>query len=102
MLNARLRDRARVVRVLAASGLLSLGISSLPAASQPAFAAAQDEYADSLLSFPDTAANQLALGILRARQGRFGEAIVEWQQGRRLDPSDARFEKLIAAAKQRH
>jgi predicted CXXCH cytochrome family protein len=102
VLAARLRDRARVVRVFAASGLLELGIISLPGPSQAAFAAAQDEYAQSLLAFPDSAANQMALGILRARQGRYDAAILEWQQGRRLDPADERFAKLIAAAKQRH
>ncbi len=99
LLAARLRDRARVVRVLAASGLLELGVTTLPGPSQAAFAAAQDEYAQSLQAFPDRAANQLALGVLRARQGRYAAAIVEWEQGRRLDPFDARFEKLIAAAR---
>ncbi len=102
VLAARLRDRARVVRVLAATALLDLGVTSLPGPAQPAFAAAQDEYAESLQSFPDSAANQLALGVLRARQGRYGAAIVEWEQGRRLDPADARFGKLIAAAKRQH
>lgn len=101
VLAARLRDRARVVRVLAASALLDLGVTSLPGPSQVSFAAAQDEYAASLQAFPDSAANQLALGILRARQGRYGAAIVEWEQGRRLNPSDARFDKLIDAAKRR-
>ena len=101
ILSVRLRDRARVVRVLAASGLLDLGMTALPAGAQAAFVAAQDEYAQSLLSFPDSAPNQMALGVLRARQGRYDAAIVEWEQGRRLDPSDGRFAKLIAAAKQR-
>jgi predicted CXXCH cytochrome family protein len=101
ILAARLNDRARVVRVFAAAGLLEIGVTSLPAQMQGAFTAAQEEYAASLLAFPDTAANQLALGVLRARQGRYPDAIREWQQGRRLDPTDKRFEKLIAEAKRR-
>ena len=101
VLAARLKDQARVVRVLAASGLLDLGVTSLDGPVQPAFAAAQEEYAQSLRSFPDTAANQLALGVLLARQGRYDAAIAEWTQGRRLDPKDERFEKLIAEARAR-
>ena len=101
VLAARLNDRARVVRAFAAAGLLDLGVTKLAAAMQPAFAAAQEEYAQSLLAFADTAANQLELGILRARQGRYPDAIREWEQGRRLDPSDERFRKLIAEAKRR-
>lgn len=101
LLTARLNDRARVVRAFAAAGLLDLGVTRLAAPMEPAFAAAQEEYAQSLLAFADTAANQLELGILRARQGRYPEAIREWEQGRRLDPSDERFRKLIAEAKRR-
>lgn len=101
VLTARLRDRARVVRAVAAWGLMELGITSLDGLNQGAFAAAQEEYAGTLLAFPDSATNQIALGILRARQGRYPEAIREWELGRRLDPSDRRFAKLIAAAKQR-
>jgi predicted CXXCH cytochrome family protein len=100
-LAARLHDSARVVRMFAAAGLLELGFISLPAPAQGAFSAAQEEYAQSLLEFPDTAANQLALGILRARQGRYADAIREWEQGQRLDPSEGRFQKLIAEAKRR-
>lgn len=101
VLTARLRDRARVVRAVAAWGLMELGITSLDGLNQGAFAAAQEEYAGTLLAFPDSVTNQIALGILRARQGRYPEAIREWELGRRLDPSDRRFAKLIAAAKQR-
>jgi HEAT repeat protein len=101
ILAARLKDHARVVRVLAASGLLDLGVTALEGPAQRAFSAAQAEYATSLQTFPDSAANQLALGVLFARQGLYDAAITEWQQGRRLDPNDPRFEKLIAEAKQR-
>lgn len=101
ILAARLHDRARIVRAFAAAGLLELGVASLPAPVQGAFTAAQEEYAQSLLAFPDTAVNQLALGILRARQGRYSDAIREWEQGKRLDPTDRRFAKLIAEAKRR-
>jgi predicted CXXCH cytochrome family protein len=101
VLVARLRDRARVVRAIAAWGLLEMGVISLPAPQQPAFAAAHEEYAQTLLEFPDSATNQVALGILRARQGRYSDAIREWELGQRLDPSDRRFARLIAAARDR-
>ncbi|HSL24090.1 MAG TPA: multiheme c-type cytochrome [Vicinamibacterales bacterium] len=99
--SARLRDQARVVRVLAASGLLDLGVTALDGPAQTAFQEAQQEYERSLRTFRDSAPNQVLLGILLARQGRYDAAIEEWEQGRRLDPSDPRFGKLIAAAKQR-
>lgn len=101
VLTARLRDRARVVRAIAAWGLLELGVTSLPGPNQPAFVTAQEEYARSLAEFPDSANNQVAIGILRARQGRYADAIREWELGRRLDPADPRFGRLIAAAKAR-
>lgn len=100
-LAARLKDPARVVRVLAASGLLDLGVTVLPGPPQQAFAAAQQEYEESLRTFPDSAANQLALGVLLARRGDYDQAVKEWEQGRRLDPGDPRFAALIAEAKRR-
>lgn len=101
VVSARLRDAARVVRVIAAAGLQEMGVPALKGPAQVAFAEAQREYEQSLRAFPDIASNQVALGILLARQGKYDLAIREWEQGRRLDPADPRFERLIAAARQR-
>ncbi|MBZ5557130.1 MAG: HEAT repeat domain-containing protein [Acidobacteriia bacterium] len=87
---ARLRDSVRVVRVSAAEVLLDLGISQLDGPSGAALREAQDEYAESLLAFPDEASRQTSLGWLRASQGRTDEASRALRLARTLDPNDAR------------
>ena len=100
-ISARLNDEARVVRVIAASSLLDLGVTTLDGPAATAFANAQREYRESLETFPDTAENQVLLGILFARQQRYEDAIGAWELGRRIAPGDPRFARLIAAAKAR-
>jgi predicted CXXCH cytochrome family protein len=73
-LTARLVDSARVVRVRAAEGLLSLGYVELPGPAGQALERAQAEYAESLRAFPDVAANHAALGWLHASRGQVDEA----------------------------
>jgi tetratricopeptide (TPR) repeat protein len=69
-LTARLVDESRVVRARTAAALLALGYVELPGRAGQALAAAQDEYAASMQSFPDMASNHAQLGWLEASRGR--------------------------------
>jgi hypothetical protein len=90
VLAAHLADRSRVVRVSAAEGLLGLGIATLDGAAGVALAHAQDEWAESLRTFNDDAADHTTLGWLEDARGRTGTAVRELNTAIRLDPSSAR------------
>ena len=66
---ARLVDKARVVRVQAVQVLVSFGIVELPGAAGDALRMAQQEYIESLDTFPDIASNHAAKGWLEAERG---------------------------------
>ncbi|MGQ0735981.1 MAG: multiheme c-type cytochrome [Acidobacteriota bacterium] len=87
---ARLIDTARVVRVRAAEGLLSLGIAELPGAAGQALGRAQEEFAAALNDFPDASANHTALGWLEAERNHGVEALRALDHATRLDPRAAR------------
>jgi predicted CXXCH cytochrome family protein len=89
-ITARLVDMARVVRARAAEALLAAGISHLPGAAGAALARAQDEYAASLRSFPDVAANHAAVAWLEAQRGRLPEAVAAADDALRVEPRFAR------------
>jgi len=104
-LTARLVDTARVVRVKAAEGLLSLGVAALPGPAGQALAKAQDEYAESLTTFPDMASNHAALGWLEASRGRTEEAQQALDAALQVDPRFARayvVKGIIAARESRY
>jgi predicted CXXCH cytochrome family protein len=104
-LTARLVDSARVVRVRTAEGLLALGVAALPGPAGQALAKAQDEYADSLRSFPDMAADHGALGWLEASRGRNEEAQRALDAAIQLEPRFARpyvVKGIIAAREGRY
>ncbi|MGE0463834.1 MAG: multiheme c-type cytochrome [Vicinamibacterales bacterium] len=104
-LTARLVDTARVVRVRAAEALLSLGVAELPGPAGQALARAQDEYAQSLRTFPDMASNHAALGWLEASRGRTGEAHQALDAALQVDPRFARayvVKGILAARESRY
>ena len=70
VLAAHLTDSSRVVRVSAAEALMNMGISRLDGVPGAALAAAQEEWAVSLRTFNDDAADHAALGWLEAARGR--------------------------------
>jgi predicted CXXCH cytochrome family protein len=87
---ARLVDSARVVRARAAQALLALGIASLPGKPGEALNRAQDDYAQSLRDFPESAANHAALGWLQAERDRTAEAHAALDRALSLDPRSIR------------
>ena len=87
---AHLTDGSRLVRVSAAEALMALGITRLEGARGEALARAQDEWAESLRTFNDVAADHTALGWLEAARGRGEEAAKELRVAIALDPRDAR------------
>ena len=90
VLAAHLADPSRVVRVSAAEGLLGLGIATLDGAAGGALVHAQDEWAQSLRTFNDDAADHTTLGWLEEARGRTGTAVRELNTAIRLDPSSAK------------
>ncbi|MGH7623422.1 MAG: HEAT repeat domain-containing protein, partial [Gemmatimonadaceae bacterium] len=90
VLVAHLTDAARLVRAAAAEGLMDLGVTSLPDAAGAALARAQDEWAASLATFNDVAADHTALGWLLAARGQHDDAEKELKTAIALDPRDAR------------
>jgi tetratricopeptide (TPR) repeat protein len=66
---ARLVDRSRVVRAMAAEVLVAFGIVELPGQAGEALRKAQEEYIVSLDAFPDVASNHAAKGWLEAERG---------------------------------
>jgi hypothetical protein len=90
ILAARLNDSARVVRISAAESLFDMGVIQLDAPAGSVLAHVQDEWADSLRTFNDDAADHVTLGWLEASRGRTGEGEQELRTATRLDPSNAR------------
>jgi tetratricopeptide (TPR) repeat protein len=87
---AHLTDSSRLVRVGAAEALTTLGITRLEGPRGEALGRAQDEWAESLRTFNDVAADHTALGWLEASRGRPEQGIKELQIAIALDPADAR------------
>jgi tetratricopeptide (TPR) repeat protein len=103
-LTARLTDSSRIVRVRVAEGLLGLGVASLPNPAGTLLARAQDEYAASLLEFPDVADNHTALGWLYAERDQTTAAVAALEDAIKLAPGVARpyvIKGVIAARAQR-
>jgi predicted CXXCH cytochrome family protein len=90
VLAAHLTDAARLARVSAAEGLMTLGIVTMDGAAGAALSRAQDEWAVSLATFNDNASDHVALGRLLSERGRPDEATQELQNAISLDPADAR------------
>jgi Flp pilus assembly protein TadD len=90
VLAAHLSDDSRLVRVSVAEALLNRRISRLDGAVGAALAKAQDEWAESLRTFKDVAADHTTLGRLHAALGRQEDAARELNTAIKLDPSDAR------------
>jgi Flp pilus assembly protein TadD len=90
VLAAHLTDSSRLVRVAAVEALLARGIARLDGPAGQALARAQDDWADSLRSFNDVAANHTVLGWLDASRGRADEASTELRTAIAMDPADAR------------
>jgi predicted CXXCH cytochrome family protein len=86
----RLTDESRVVRLSAAEGLLAAGVATADGALGLALRRAQDEYAASLQTFPDVAANQASLGWLLASRGETDAALRALRLAVTLDPADPR------------
>ncbi|MBI2835401.1 MAG: HEAT repeat domain-containing protein [Acidobacteria bacterium] len=102
---ARLTDSSRVVRASAAETLLQMGVASLPGGAGVALARAQDEYALSLSTFPDIAADHTSLAWLHMSVGKTNAAERELAVAIELDPSDARphvFRGVLAARGERY
>jgi hypothetical protein len=89
ILVARLTDSARVVRISAAESLFDMGVVQLDGIPGTVLARAQDEWADSLRTFNDDAADHVALGWLEASRGRTAEGERELRTAARLDPGNA-------------
>jgi tetratricopeptide (TPR) repeat protein len=89
-LSAHLNDDVRLVRVAVAEALMARGITHLDGANGAALARAQEEWAESLRTFNDIAADQTTLGWLDAARGRADQAVKELQGAVALDPTDAR------------
>jgi predicted CXXCH cytochrome family protein len=90
VLAAHLTDEARLVRVSAAEALAAQDVSHLSGPAGEALARALDEWADSLRTFNDVAADHTKLGWLEGLRGRPEEAEKELKTAIGLDPADAR------------
>jgi tetratricopeptide (TPR) repeat protein len=89
-LTARLIDPARVVRARTAEVMMAFGVSHLPGAAGAALLRAQEEYAETLRAFPDSAANHASLAWLEAQRGRLPEALAAADDALRVNPRFAR------------
>jgi predicted CXXCH cytochrome family protein len=87
-LAAHLADASRLVRVSAAEGLMSLGVTQLDGMQGEALQRAQEEWAASLRTFNDVAADQTTLGWLDAVRGRTALAEDELRAAIALDATD--------------
>jgi predicted CXXCH cytochrome family protein len=90
VLAAHLTDEARLVRVSAAQALTAQGVVQLAGPPGEALTRALDEWAESLRTFNDVAADHTTLGWLEATRGRREEAEKELKTAIALDPADAR------------
>ncbi len=97
---ARLTDSARVVRALAAEGLLYMGVTELTGPAGDALARAQAEYVDALSSFPDAADNHVSLAWFASARGEHDAALREAAVAVDTSPAYPRayvFKGLISA-----
>jgi Tfp pilus assembly protein PilF len=76
------------VRVSAAESLFDMGVVQLDGIPGTVLARVQDEWADSLRTFNDDAADHVTLGWLEASRGRTGEGEQELRTAVRLDPAN--------------
>jgi predicted CXXCH cytochrome family protein len=90
VLAAHLSDPSRLVRVSVAEGLMALGVSKLDGERGTALANAQEEWAVSLRTFNDVAADQTTLGWLDAVRGNTELAKAELRAAIALDATDAK------------
>jgi tetratricopeptide (TPR) repeat protein len=88
-LAARLVDQARVVRAKAAEVLSNFGVIELPGAAGEALTKAQNEYIQSLDTFPDIATNHGAKGWLEAERGNVVVARDALNKATQVDPKYA-------------
>jgi predicted CXXCH cytochrome family protein len=93
-ITVRLADPVRVVRITATAALLGLGVAALDGKGAAALNRAQDEYAESLRAFPDSAENHTSLGWLEMARGRDAGAEAAVRTAIDLNPSDARARML--------
>jgi tetratricopeptide (TPR) repeat protein len=89
VLAAHLTDEARLVRVSAAQALTAQGVTQLNGAAGEALVRAFDEWAESLRTFNDVAADQTTLGWLESIRGRREQAEKALKTAIRLDPKEA-------------
>jgi tetratricopeptide (TPR) repeat protein len=90
VLAAHLGDEARLARVAAAEGLMALGVTHLEGAQGAALNRAQDEWALSLRTFNDVAADQVTVGWLDLVRGNTDLGVSELRAAIALDPADAK------------
>jgi tetratricopeptide (TPR) repeat protein len=88
-ITARLVDQARVVRAKAAEVLVGFGITQLPGAAGNALTKAQNDYIESLDTFPDIAANHAQKGWLEAERGNTVVARDALNKATLVDPNYA-------------
>ena len=83
---ARLVDSSRVVRAQAAGVLVSFGIVKLPGAAGLALGRAQEEYIESLDTFPDIASNHASKGWIESERGNNVQARIALDKAIAVDP----------------
>jgi tetratricopeptide (TPR) repeat protein len=97
---ARLQDETRVVRTIAAEGLLRMGVYTLPGQAADVLMRAQDELAAALTTFPDTVNNHVTLGWLESERGRQDAATRALDTALQLDATYPRahvYKGLVSA-----
>ena len=105
VLAAHLKDETRLVRVSAAEGLMTIGVTELDGAAGDALRRAQEEWATSLRTFNDDAADQITVGWLDAVRGKTEEAVSELQAAIAIDPADPKpnvYLGMIAARQSKY
>ena len=86
VLGAHLTDEARLVRVAAAAGLMSQGVTKLDGRAGEVLARAQDEWATSLRTFNDVSQDQTTLGWLESSRGDTAQAVTDLRNAVTIDP----------------
>ena len=86
VLGAHLTDEARLVRVAAAAGLMSQGVTKLEGRAGEVLARAQDEWATSLRTFNDVSQDQTTLGWLESSRGDTAQAVTDLRNAVTIDP----------------
>ncbi len=77
VLAAHLTDAVRLVRVAAATSLMSQGVTQLDGLPGQVLARAQDEWAESLRTFNDVSQDQTSLGWLESARGQTAQAVTD-------------------------